>query len=119
MAQHNELGKKGEDLAVEFLVGKGFEILERNWHFKKAEIDIIAQKEDLLVMAEVKTRSTDFFGDPQEFIKPGQKRLLIKAIDEYVCSRKLNVDVRFDFIGIILNDKENRIEHLEDAFFHF
>ncbi|MEN8187811.1 MAG: YraN family protein, partial [Bacteroidota bacterium] len=73
MAQHNELGKKGEDLAVEFLIKNGFEILDRNWRFKKAEIDIIAQKDDLLVMAEVKTRSTDFFGDPQEFIKPKQK----------------------------------------------
>ncbi len=119
MAQHNDLGKEGEDLAVEFLIKKGFKILNRNWRFKKAEIDIIAQKDNLLVMAEVKTRSTNYFGDPQEFIKPKQKQMLINAIDEYVVSRELDVNVRFDFIGIILNKKETKIEHLEDAFFHF
>ncbi len=119
MAQHNDLGKEGENLAIDFLIKKGYQIIERNWRFKKAEIDIIAQKDNLLVMAEVKTRSTDYFGDPQEFIKPKQKKLLLLAIDEYVTSRDLDVNVRFDFIGIILNKKETRIEHLEDAFFHF
>ena len=119
MAHHNDLGKEGEDLAVEFLIKNGYKILNRNWRFKKAEIDIIAQKNDLLIMVEVKTRSTSYFGDPQEFIKPKQKQMLINAIDEYVVSRELNVNVRFDFIGIILNKKETKIEHLEDAFFHF
>ncbi|MEN8125711.1 MAG: YraN family protein [Bacteroidota bacterium] len=119
MAQHNELGKEGEDLAVAFLIKKGYQIIERNWRFKKAEIDIIAQKENTLAMVEVKTRSTNFFGDPQEFIKIKQKKSLISAIDEYVTSRDLDVDVRFDVIGIVKNDSENKIEHLEDAFFHF
>ncbi len=119
MAQHNELGKTGEQIAVDFLIKKGFEIRDRNWRFKKAEIDIIAQKADLLIMVEVKTRSTDYFGDPQEFLKIKQKNLLITAIDEYVTSKDLDVNVRFDFIGIILNEKETKIEHLEDAFFHF
>ena len=119
MAQHNDLGKEGEDLAVAFLIKKGYQIIERNWRFKKAEIDIIAKKENTLIMVEVKTRSTSFFGDPQEFIKKKQKKSLILAIDEYVTSRDLDVDVRFDVIGIVKNKHENKIEHLEDAFFHF
>ena len=87
MAQHNELGKTGEQIAVDLLVKKGYEIKERNWRFKKAEIDIIAQKDNFLIAVEVKTRSTDDFGDPQEFLKPKQKNLLIVAMDEYVVSK--------------------------------
>jgi len=119
LAQHNELGKEGEQIAVDFLIQKGYEIKERNWRFKKAEIDIIAQRENVLVAVEVKTRSTDDFGDPQDFLKPKQKKQLVSAMDEYVTSKDLNVEVRFDVIGIIKNKIEIKIEHFEDAFFHF
>ncbi len=119
MAQHNELGKEGEQIAVDFLIKKGYKIKERNWRFKKAEIDIIAQLGSNLIAIEVKTRSTDDFGDPQDFLKPKQKSLLITAMDEYVVSKDLYVEVRFDVIGIIKNQKETKIEHFEDAFFHF
>jgi len=119
LAQHNELGIIGEQIAVDFLIEKGYTIKARNWRFKKAEIDIIAELENILIAVEVKTRSTNDFGDPQEFIKPKQKNLLITAMNEYVISKDLEVDVRFDIIGIIKNQKETKIEHLEDAFFHF
>lgn len=119
MAQHNQLGKEGEQIAVDYLIEKGYEIKVRNWRFKKAEIDIIAQKDNILIAVEVKTRSSDDFGDPQEFLKPKQKNLLIGAMDEYVVSKDLDVDVRFDVIGIIKNQNETKIEHFEDAFFHF
>jgi putative endonuclease len=119
MAQHNELGKIGEQIAVDFLVNKGYKIKERNWRFKKAEVDIIAETANTLVAVEVKTRSTDVFGDPQEFIKEKQKKMLIHAVDEYVISNDLNVEVRFDVIGIVKNNEETKIKHLEDAFFHF
>ncbi len=119
MAQHNELGTAGEQFAVDYLIEKGYEIKERNWRFKKAEIDIVAQKDNILIAVEVKTRSSDDFGDPQEFLKPKQKNLLIGAMDEYVVSKNLDVDVRFDVIGIIKNQKDTKIEHFEDAFFHF
>ena len=59
-----ELGKMGEDLAVELLIEKGYEILERNWRFRHNEVDIIARKDGLLVIAEVKTRSGDTYGEP-------------------------------------------------------
>ncbi len=119
MAEHNELGKLGEQLAVDFLIKKGYKIKEKNWRFQKAEVDIIAQKENILTIIEVKTRTTDYFGNPQDFITPKKIKLLTKAIDEYVVTNDLDVEVRFDVIGIINNKNEIKIEHLEDAFFYF
>ena len=119
MAEHNELGNWGEDMAVDFLVDKGYEIKERNWRFKKAEVDIIATMENTLVAVEVKTRSTDYFGNPQDFIKAKKIKLLVKAVDEYVNRNDLDVEVRFDVIAIVKTENEIKIEHLEDAFFHF
>jgi putative endonuclease len=119
MASHNELGQKGEDLAAEFLQKKGYEIVERNWRFKKAEIDIIAKKNDVLAVVEVKTRSSNYFGDPQDFINQKKIKLLVEAINEYVISKGLDVEVRFDVIAITKNNNNFDIEHLEDAFFHF
>ncbi|MFT4683447.1 MAG: putative endonuclease [Flavobacteriales bacterium] len=119
MAQHNELGKKGEQLAIDYLVEKGYTILDKNWRFQKAEIDIIAQKENTLAVVEVKTRSSDYFGNPQDFVNPKKIQLSVSAINEYVISKDLNVDVRFDIIAILKTEKETKIEHLEDAFLYF
>ena len=111
MAQHNELGKKGEQLAIDYLVEKGYTILDKNWRFQKAEIDIIAQKENTLAVVEVKTRSSDYFGNPQDFVNPKKIQLSVSAINEYVISKDLNVDVRFDIIAIIKTEKETKIEN--------
>lgn len=119
MAQHNELGKLGEELAVDFLVKKGYKIKAKNWRYLKAEIDIIAQKENTLIAIEVKTRTSDYFGDPQDFITKKKIKLLVMAMNEYVISKELDVEVRFDIIAILKNKKETKIEHLEDAFLHF
>ncbi len=119
MAEHNELGKIGEELAVDFLTEKGYEILETNWVFQKAEVDIIAIKNTTLVVVEVKTRSSIDFGSPQDFVKPKKIKLLVKAINEYVISNDLDVEVRFDIIAIHSKGKEFEIEHLEEAFYYF
>lgn len=119
MAIHNELGEKGEELAVEFLQKNGYKILERNWRFKKAEVDIISQKNDVLAVVEVKTRSSNYFGNPQDFVNPKKIQLLVEAINEYVTSKNLDVEVRFDIIAILKNKNTFEIEHLEDAFLHF
>lgn len=119
MASHNQLGKKGEQLAVDFLIENGYDIVERNYRFNKAEVDIIAQKEDVLAIIEVKTRSTKDFGNPQDFVKPKQIKNLVKAVNEYVTVNSLNVEVRFDIIAIVKEKKQFKIEHLEDAFFFF
>ena len=119
MADHNDLGKLGEELAVEFLQKEGYEILETNWVFQKAELDIIARKGNILAAVEVKTRSSLEFGLPQEFVKPKKIQLLAKAINEYVISNDFDVQVRFDVISIYKNNKSFEIEHLVDAFYHF
>jgi len=119
MAKHNELGELGEDLAVEELEKNGYEIVERNWRFKKAEIDIIARKNEVLAIVEVKTRSSDYFGDPQDFVNTKKIKMLVEAVNEYVNSKDLEVEVRFDIMAIIINQNKLTIEHLEDAFFHF
>ena len=119
MAEHNDLGKFGEELAVDFLEKNGYEILETNWVFDKAEIDIIAQKENILAVVEVKTRSSLDFGLPQEFVKPKKIQLLVKAINEYVVSNDLDVEVRFDIIAVHAKGSEFEIEHLEEAFYYF
>ncbi len=119
MAQHNELGKKGEQLAVNFLLKKGYNIIERNYRFDKAEVDIIAQQNDTLAIIEVKTRSSTDFGNPQDFVKPKQIQRLVKAIDEYVNVNGLDLEVRFDIIAIVKENNSFNIEHLENAFYHF
>jgi len=123
MAEHNELGKKGEDLAVEFLLQNEYKILERNWIFQKAEIDIIAKKENILAVIEVKTRSSVDFGLPQDFVKTKKIQLLIKAVNAYVTDRENDFDesleIRFDIIGIQKTGESFAIEHLTDAFYHF
>ena len=119
MAQHNKLGKKGEELAVGFLLKNGYKILERNYIFQKAEVDIIARKEDTLAVVEVKTRSTNYFGNPEDFLKPEQIKNLVKAVNEYVTVYDLEVEVRFDIISIIKEKQGFNIEHLENAFYHF
>jgi len=123
MAEHNELGKKGEELAVEYLEENGYEILDRNWTFQKAEIDIIAQKESILAIIEVKTRSSLDFGLPQEFVKPKKIQLLIKAVNAYINYREKDfesdLNIRFDIIAVHKNRETFAIEHLTDAFYHF
>lgn len=119
MAFHNELGKKGEELAKEFLQKNGYTILESNFVFQKAEIDIIAQKDDALIVVEVKTRSSVDFGNPQDFVSPKKIKLLVKAIDEYVNLKNIDLSIRFDIISVIHDKSDFIIEHLEDAFYYF
>jgi len=119
MAQHNELGKKGEQLAVDYLLEHNYDIIERNYRFDKAEVDIIAKKGTILAIIEVKTRSTKDFGNPEEFVKPKQIQRLVKAVDEYVTVNDLDVEIRFDIIAIVKNGKDYEVEHIEDAFYHF
>ena len=119
MAEHNELGKKGEELAIEFLQENGYKILDRNWTFQKAEIDNKKKKESFLVIVEVKTRSSIDFGLPQDFVKPQKIQHLVKAVNAYINDREIDFEVRFDIIAIHKNGESFAIEHLTDAFYHF
>lgn len=119
MANHNDLGKLGEELAADYLQEQGYTVIERNWTFQKAEIDIIAQKAETLAVVEVKTRSSLDFGNPQDFVNPKKIKLLVKAINEYVNQKDLEIEVRFDIIAIHKEGRKYKIEHLINAFYHF
>lgn len=115
MAQHNDLGKKGEEDAINYLKNKNFIILEKNYRYRRAEIDIIARKENNLHCIEVKTRSRIDYGNPESFVSKAKIKLLIEAINQYVENNMLDVHIQFDIISVY---KEN-IEHIENAFYHF
>ena len=116
MAEHNDFGKLGEELAVNYLIEKGYEILERNWRNIHKEIDIIARDGKDLVVVEVKTRQTDEYGNPDVAVTKQKQWRLISAANAYVFQNRLDINTRFDIISIIFKDGEPVIEHIEDAF---
>lgn len=107
-------GKYGEDLAVSYLEGKGFEVLERNYRHRKGEIDVIAlYKNVLLVFVEVKLRKDAAYGMPEMFVSATQQRGVIEAADAYIHAINWQKDIRFDIIAI----SGNEVYHIEDAFY--
>ena len=112
-----EIGKKSEDLAVEYLENKGYQILERNWRSGHKEIDIIAKDGDILVVVEVKSRKSTNFGDPDIAVGAMKQRMLIYAAEAYLNYQHLDVEVRFDIISMVITPQGEHIEHIEDAFY--
>lgn len=117
MAVHHIKGKEGEDQAAKMLQDKGYILLERNWRFKKGEIDIIAQKNNIIVFAEVKTRSTEKFGYPEFSVTAKKQQLLAATAEAYLYEKQLENEIRFDIITIISNNTTYELRHFEDAFF--
>jgi len=117
MAQHLELGRKGENLAKLHLENTGYEILDENWTHGKLEIDLIAYKDKMMIFAEVKTRTGNFFGEPEDFVDMRKQKLLVEAADEYIYLMNHQGEVRFDIIAILFDNKQNyTLKHIEDAF---
>lgn len=119
MAEHNELGKLGEEMAINYLRKNGYEILDINWRFQNAELDIICKIDSVIAVVEVKTRSSLEFGLPQEAITTKKIKLLTKALDQYLCVKNINHEARFDIISILKKGETYVIEHITDAFYHF
>ena len=117
MAEHNELGKRGEKIAQVFLTEKGYRILHVNWRHRKAEIDIIAMDRNTLVFVEVKTRQTLIFGEPENAVNLRKQKNLIHAANAYVLKNGFDNEARFDIISIIIEKNANIINHIEDAFY--
>jgi putative endonuclease len=112
-----QLGQSAEDLAVRHLTERGFSIKARNYRHQRAEIDIIAQKNRLLVFVEVKARSNDQFGHPETFVTPRQQALVRAAAAHYIIAADWNHAIRFDIIAILQqNDNQLQLTHFEDAF---
>ncbi len=118
MAQHLITGQRGEALAAAFLERKGMRIVERNWRYRRAEIDLIAEDGAVLVFVEVKTRASDAFGRPEAFVTPRKVTLLSAAAQAYMEAIDYEWEVRFDIVSVLLpNATDYRIEHFPDAFF--
>lgn len=116
MAEHNLTGKKGEEMATDYLLQKGYTVLETNWRFLNLEADIIAKIGKTLVIVEVKTRKSNYFGEPESFVNKQKQKNLIKAANAYIERNELDLEVRFDIVSVVLND-EAAIKHIEDAFY--
>lgn len=116
MAKHNILGDKGEELAKQFLEKLGYQIIGMNWRERKFEIDIIAIDGQEIVFIEVKTRSTAYFGNPEEAVTAKKQEHLINGADFYIQKNEIDLECRFDVIAIVLNSKHKDIKHIKNAF---
>lgn len=117
MAKHHDLGIKGEEIAAQYLLSKGYKILERNWRHGKDEIDIIARDGSFVVIVEVKTRSTGFFGEPEEAVTDAKQKFLVRAAEEFVLEKDIHLEIRFDIISIIIEGNKQTIKHIKEAFY--
>jgi putative endonuclease len=117
MSTSYDLGKKGESLAADHLSAKGFKLLARNFRAGKAEIDIVALDQGVLVIVEVKTRNTRYFGEPEESVTKSKQKLLVRAANTYVNYRSFKGEVRFDVVSVIIDEQGSSIVHIPDAFY--
>lgn len=118
MSIQQKHGKWGEDLAVTHILREGLVLLERNWRYKRAEIDIIAREGEVLVFIEVKTRSYADFGLPEEMINKRKQKFLTDAAMAYMRSIGHEWEIRFDILSVLGKPGGNiDIRHFRDAFF--
>ncbi len=117
MAQHNELGIKGEIAAIEYLKQRGYDILDINWRFEQAEIDLVIRDGSTIVFVEVKTRTTPHFGLPEQAVDARKQQLMALAAEEYLEQRGMETDVRFDVVAVTITREGIQIDHVKDAFF--
>ena len=119
MARHNELGKWGEQYAADYLQSIGYDIIERDWRIGHRDIDIIARTGDgtTVVFVEVKTRTSDVVTKPDDSVDIKKIRNIGYAANNYIKTKGIVDEVRFDIISIIGNNKENaQLEHIIEAF---
>lgn len=116
MARHNELGKKGEQAAANFMKNEGYKVLKRNWRMYRHEIDIVAEDEEYIIFVEVKTRTSRQWGNPEDFISKAKIRRIVEAADLYLQINDIEKPARFDIISAVWDGQAFEIEHIDDAF---
>lgn len=116
MAEHNELGKIGEEKAYQFLIRNDYKVLCRNWQYRKCELDIIAEKDGMLVVVEVKTRSSIEFESPKEAITLRKQKQIILGTNAYIEENDIHLECRFDVVSVLILKEKVEIELIEDAF---
>ena len=112
-------GQEAEKRAALFYQKQGYTIVAQNFRYRKAEIDLIVRKDNLLVAVEVKARSSIAFGAPYSFISSKKIKLLVMAMDAYIQQHQLEVEVRFDVLCYTLIRGKWQLEQLKDAFYVF
>ena len=120
MSENIDLGKRGERAAYNFLRKKGYEVLANNYRFEKTEIDIICRKGKTIVFVEVKTRTTEMHGNPEEAVDAKKQDKIVRTAERFIQTNDMLGDVRFDVVSVIVDgDKKEKITHIRDAFFPY
>lgn len=117
MPNNTEKGNRGEELAGNYLIKKGYSILDKNWRSHHLELDIVAFKDNVLVVVEVKMRAGDSYGKPEDFVSLKKQKNTIKAANAYIVEKNIDYETRFDIVSIIDNLHETTIEHITEAFY--
>ena len=117
MARHNVLGHNGEDIAAKYLEQHGYAVVDRNWMCGHKDLDIVAVKDGTMVFVEVKTRSCNDWGNPEDFVTDRKIRRIVHSADAYIRYNCIDMDVRFDIISVIFDGEDYKIEHIEEAFY--
>lgn len=118
MAEHNDLGKWGEDVALAYLLDQGYRLLDRNWHQGHRDLDLIMQQDDTLVIVEVRTRRNNLFMDPEQTVDALKMVSLSKAANAYIRLHRISLNIRFDIVAITGTPSSDfTINHIEDAFY--
>ena len=118
MAEHNDLGKWGEDVALAYLLDHGYRLLDRNWHQGHRDLDLIMQQDDTLVIVEVRTRRNNLFMDPEQTVDALKMLSLSKAANAYIRLHRISLNIRFDIVAITGTPSSDfTINHIEDAFY--
>lgn len=115
--EKSELGRKGEEIACKYLSKNSFKIVERNWQFRHKEIDIIALKDNVLHVVEVKTRSSSYFERPQDAVTKQKQKFLITAINDYINQHDFEGEIQFDIFSVLLENGKEILEFIPDAFY--
>ncbi|MEK6780910.1 MAG: YraN family protein [Bacteroidota bacterium] len=117
MSDKIKKGKEGESLAAEYLISKGFEIVERNYRYKQSEIDLIVKKNNWLIFVEVKFRSSDAYGYPEDFVDYKKAKNIVDGAEQYTYDKNWQGNVRYDIVAIRNISGKLEIRHIEDAFY--
>jgi putative endonuclease len=117
MSDNIKKGKEGEQLVVDFLVQKGFEIVERNFRYKHSEIDLIIKKPNWLIFVEVKARGSSAFGYPEEFVGHEKVKAILAGANYYLYKTDWQGNVRYDIVSVEFKNNSPEIVHIEDAFY--
>lgn len=111
------IGKSGESIASTHLIKLGFKILERNWQYSHAEVDIVAENQEFIVFVEVKFRKNNTFGPPESFVSRKKQSLLIRAANAFIKQKNVQKEARFDIIAITGTEPHVKIDHIPFAFY--